>query len=122
MHPGLVAGAWVGFNDARVTIRSDYWGQGAHNALYLVGDFFRQAFNTGALDSRLAFPRRPSGSFFGPIIDRVYDWVDRRRGIIRTLPDNEAGDRHGSDKSEEKEFNLEDIDRMIDRIKLEISS
>jgi penicillin-binding protein 1A len=29
MHPQLVAGAWVGFNDPRVTLRSDYWGQGA---------------------------------------------------------------------------------------------
>jgi penicillin-binding protein 1A len=29
MHPQLVAGAWVGFNDSRITLRSDYWGQGA---------------------------------------------------------------------------------------------
>ena len=31
MHPQLVAGAWVGFNDGRVTLRSDYRGQGAHS-------------------------------------------------------------------------------------------
>jgi penicillin-binding protein 1A len=43
MNPTLVAGAWVGFNDQRVTIRSNYWGQGAHNALRIVGDFLRQA-------------------------------------------------------------------------------
>jgi penicillin-binding protein 1A len=24
MHPQLVAGAWVGFNDGRITLRSDY--------------------------------------------------------------------------------------------------
>lgn len=41
MHPDLVMGAWIGFNDRRVTIRSNWYGQGAHNALFVVGDFFR---------------------------------------------------------------------------------
>jgi membrane peptidoglycan carboxypeptidase len=27
MHPQLVAGAWVGFDDGSVTLRSDYWAQ-----------------------------------------------------------------------------------------------
>ena len=40
MHPQLVAGSWVGFNDSRVTMRSNYWGEGGHNAVLLVGDFF----------------------------------------------------------------------------------
>lgn len=43
MHQNLIAGAWVGFNDQRIAFRSNYWGQGGHNALLLVGDFFRQA-------------------------------------------------------------------------------
>ncbi|MCB0719189.1 MAG: transglycosylase domain-containing protein [Bacteroidetes bacterium] len=43
MHPELVTGAWVGFNDRRVTFRSEWWGQGAHNALLIVGDFLKQA-------------------------------------------------------------------------------
>ncbi len=42
MHPELINGAWVGFNDSRVTFRSTFWGQGAHNALFLVGDYFRK--------------------------------------------------------------------------------
>jgi penicillin-binding protein 1A len=41
INPNLVAGAWVGFNDPRVTIRSSYWGQGGHNALRIVGSFLR---------------------------------------------------------------------------------
>ena len=57
MHPNLVVGSWVGFNDARVTMRSDYWGQGGHNALLLVGDFFRSAMGAGMLDVKAAFPR-----------------------------------------------------------------
>ena len=39
MHKQLVTGAWVGFNDRRMTFRSTFWGQGGHNALFLVGDF-----------------------------------------------------------------------------------
>ncbi len=61
MHPGLVAGAWVGFNDARVAMRSSYWGQGGHNAALLVGDFFREGFKGGWIDPKAVFPasRRP---------------------------------------------------------------
>lgn len=57
MHPNLVAGAWVGFNDARVTMRSDYWGQGGHNALLVVGDFFRDALKAKLIDGKAQFPR-----------------------------------------------------------------
>ena len=56
MHPNLVAGAWVGFNDNRVTMRSNYWGQGGHNAILLVGDFFRTALDAGKLDREAVFP------------------------------------------------------------------
>ena len=59
MHPNLVVGSWVGFNDARVTMRSDYWGQGGHNALLLVGDFFSAAVGSGMLDVKASFPRPP---------------------------------------------------------------
>ncbi len=43
MHPNLVMGCWVGFDSPSVTFRSDYWGQGAHNALLVVGRFFQDA-------------------------------------------------------------------------------
>ncbi len=56
MHPKLVAGAWVGFNDARVTMRSDHWGQGGHNAILLVGDFFRSAHKQKLIDAKAKFP------------------------------------------------------------------
>ncbi len=55
MHPQLVAGAWVGFNDSRVTLRSDYWGQGAHSALPIVGDFFKNALRTRIIDTDARF-------------------------------------------------------------------
>jgi penicillin-binding protein 1A len=61
MHPGLVAGAWVGFNDQRVTMRSSWWGQGGHNAILLVGDFFRSVLKDKLIDAKARFPqpRRP---------------------------------------------------------------
>jgi penicillin-binding protein 1A len=57
MHPNLVAGAWVGFNDSRVTMRSDHWGQGGHNALLLVGDFFRDTLKTKLINVKAKFPQ-----------------------------------------------------------------
>ncbi|HEY0848190.1 MAG TPA: transglycosylase domain-containing protein, partial [Noviherbaspirillum sp.] len=66
MHPRLVAGAGVGFNDARITMRSNHWGQGAHTALPLVGDFTRRAFSARLVDSAVRFPERPE-SFFGAL-------------------------------------------------------
>lgn len=57
MHPDLVAGAWVGFNDSRVTMRSDYWGQGGHNAILLVGDFFRDTLKAKLINAKAKFPQ-----------------------------------------------------------------
>ncbi len=51
MHPNLVAGAWVGWNDRRVAFRTSWWGQGAHNALHIVGDFVQRL---DASDTELA--------------------------------------------------------------------
>jgi penicillin-binding protein 1A len=55
MHRQLVAGAWVGFNDSRVTLRSDHWGQGAHSALPIVGSFFTNALRAHLIDPRARF-------------------------------------------------------------------
>ncbi|MBK4738034.1 transglycosylase domain-containing protein [Noviherbaspirillum sp. DKR-6] len=73
MHPRLVTGSWVGFDDARVTMRSDYWGQGSHNALLLVGDFFRGAANRRLIDVAARFPGERA-SWFGA---GLLDWLDR---------------------------------------------
>ena len=76
MHPQLVAGAWVGFNDQRVTMRSNYWGEGAHNALFVVSDFFQQTLSARLIDSRAEFPfARPSESIWDPLIDAAKEWL-----------------------------------------------
>ena len=53
MHPQLVAGARVGFNDNSVTIGS--WGQGAQSALPMVGDVFQLALRNRLLDQNAEF-------------------------------------------------------------------
>jgi penicillin-binding protein 1A len=86
MHPQLVAGAWVGFNDNRITMRED-WGQGARNALNIVGDFFQQALKARAIDARMRFtaPRRPG--LLDPWLGRVNDWLG---GIFPAQPEPQA--------------------------------
>ncbi len=59
MQPRLVAGAWVGFNDQRISMRSDYWGQGGHNAVLLVGDFFRDVLKEKLINASARFPHLP---------------------------------------------------------------
>ena len=69
MQPGLVAGAWVGFNDPRVTIRSNYWGQGGHNALRIVGDFWRQGQKAKLIDTKAEFPQVVPDAPEAPAVD-----------------------------------------------------
>lgn len=76
MHPNLVAGSWVGFNDPRVTFRSDYWGQGGNNALFVVGDFVRQALRSGTLeDPDENFPPPPDLDERPSFLTRAVGWV-----------------------------------------------
>jgi penicillin-binding protein 1A len=67
MHPNLVGGAWVGFNDTRIAMRSSYWGQGGHNAILLVGDFFKAALDARKIDPAALFP---GGRPPAPVIHR----------------------------------------------------
>lgn len=75
MHPRVVAGAWVGFNDGRVTLRSDYWGQGAHSALPMVGDFVQQAFRSQVLDGKDRFINEEDTSAMGNAMAGMRNWV-----------------------------------------------
>jgi penicillin-binding protein 1A len=75
MHRRLVAGSWIGFNDPRITMRSNYWGEGRHNALLLVGDFFQQTFTARLIDSGAEFPfERPHDSIWEPYLDAAKEW------------------------------------------------
>lgn len=94
MHPELVGGAWVGFNDNRVTRRSAYWGQGGHSALNLVGDFFQQALAARAIEPRAAFAAPREERRIEPLLHDVREWIESlfQRGRALAWPAT-AGER-----------------------------
>ena len=65
MHPQLVAGAWVGFNDNRITMGNG-WGPGARSALPMVGEFFQHALRAKVLDTALKFDAPKFAGFARP--------------------------------------------------------
>ncbi|HYE38686.1 MAG TPA: transglycosylase domain-containing protein [Ramlibacter sp.] len=86
MHPRLVAGAWMGFNDNRVRMRSEYWGQGGHNALLVVGDFMRQSTQAGLVDSKATFAAPRMKDTAPPLVDRMGDWWNN---VFNTAPSSQ---------------------------------
>jgi penicillin-binding protein 1A len=74
MHPQLVTGAWVGFNDNRVTLSSAYWGQGAHSALPIVGDFVGHALNSRLIDPRIRFEAPDETGLLQRLFSRLKGW------------------------------------------------
>ena len=92
MHPELVTGAWVGFDDPRVTFRSSYWGEGAHNALLVVGGFAQQAIRRGLLDSDARFPDPPDHGVSPGLTRRLIEWLREVFDIrLERMPDDEPG-------------------------------
>jgi penicillin-binding protein 1A len=89
MHPHLVAGARVGFNDSSVTMGS--WGQGARSALPMVGEVFQQALRNRWIDARAEFdiprsrparPQEPERPLQGPE-EAVRGLFDALRRLFR---------------------------------------
>jgi penicillin-binding protein 1A len=78
MHPQLVAGAWVGFNDQRITM-GDAWGQGARNALLIVGDFFQETTKANLVSPKAKFaaPHLPPEPSDPSVLARINDWLSR---------------------------------------------
>ena len=78
MHPELVVGSWVGFNDQRVSFRTNFWGQGAHTALYLVGDLFQQLTRSDevALSEEVTFPMPEDLGTSDPYAARPATFID----------------------------------------------
>ena len=71
MHPDLVAGAWVGFNDSRVQL-NDYWGQGAHSALPMVAEVAAAAQRTKLIDPQARFEKPLEHNTF---VQRLRGWM-----------------------------------------------
>ncbi|SFB94637.1 penicillin-binding protein 1A [Polaromonas sp. OV174] len=84
MHAQLVAGAWVGFNDNRVTIQSNYWGQGAHSALPMVGDFFAQSLNARVIDPNARLAAAPDVTALDSLPTQLGNWLS---GLFSSTPE-----------------------------------
>jgi len=78
MQPQLVAGAWVGFNDSRITLRSDYWGQGAHSALPIVGDVVSKALRSRLIDGKARFEPPDDSTWLQRLLQRARDSLRQR--------------------------------------------
>jgi len=74
MHPQLVAGAWVGFDDGRVTLGSNHWGEGAHSALPIVGDFYQRALRARLIDAHARFATDVEPSVYERLRDKLQAW------------------------------------------------
>lgn len=85
MHPQLVAGAWAGFNDARITLRSDHWGQGARSALPIVGQFTAQALRSKDIDRHARFMEPETSQW----------WRDLSEGLRSRWPTWWPADQEG---------------------------
>ncbi len=88
MHPNLVAGSWIGFNEPSIHFRSDYWGSGGHNALRVVADFYKFSFAGNAIKS---------GRFNNPDIF-IEDRNGERRGLRRFFRKVFGSDREQVDQ------------------------
>ncbi|TFY99462.1 glycosyl transferase [Ramlibacter henchirensis] len=87
MHPHMVAGAWVGFNDQSITM-PDSWGPGARSALPIVGDFFQQSVRNRWVDTGAEWdiprPRpKPKERERDPLEQLVNDVIDRLIKILQ---------------------------------------
>ncbi len=78
VHPNVVMGAWVGFASPAFYFRSNYWAQGAHTALPIVGKAYsaarRAAPDVVASDVRFS---PPPGWVEPAPIDTTGTWIDQ---------------------------------------------
>ncbi|WP_412061692.1 penicillin-binding protein 1A [Rubrivirga sp. IMCC45206] len=96
MRPDLVLGAWVGFDDPRVTFRSSYWGQGGHNALRVVGDLNRGLQRDGLVDTQQSFPTPEEAEEAGPgVWERFAGWVEGLGERVFGRDDGDLPDGYG---------------------------
>jgi penicillin-binding protein 1A len=125
MHPQLVMGAWVGFNDQHVTMRGSYWGQGGHSALLLVGDFLRTAFKQKLMDTQASFasPRRPpvtGNGEWSPTseeVDESAPLLDSEGNPITTDPAGEQPPNPAMDDDEDGAPKTSDeLDQLVNRL------
>ncbi len=96
VHPDLVMASWIGFSRPALTFRSSYWGQGSHNALYVVGNFVK------AIDLPQASFEAPPGYVAPapslPMQNADYYSSPEYLDSLQRVGDSLAGDRWAYDR------------------------
>ena len=82
MHPYLVGGAWVGFNDSRIKM-GDSWGPGASSALPIVAEVFQHALKRAWIDPRARLLPRDLPAADAEAIAGMGGWLARMFGNRR---------------------------------------
>ena len=125
MHPQLVAGAWVGFNDERVTLPREYWDHGADNALSIVGEIFRDALHARIIDPLARFDLQEDLQLH--MFDVIGDWIshfsDSSEDVQQPLQEDFSPvfppEMSQPASSQETDLIQEKIDRILEKEKQE---
>ncbi|PAP76198.1 transglycosylase domain-containing protein [Rubrivirga marina] len=110
MRPGLAVGAWVGFNDQRVTFRSKQTGEGSRTALPVVGDFLLR------VQDRLpnvAFPP-PPGRYADLDFDADGDSLLIDEADVADLTAEDYEWAYGEDPYDPVEVDVPDVERPME--------
>ena len=122
VHPNLVMGSWVGFTSPSIYFQSRYYQQGAHTALPVVGQFYRNARRVAddVLSTEARF-RPPAGWVEPQPPDTSYHDAEMRyaayldsigvvRDSLRIRSDSLLGDPFDEDDLEENgsEYEMEE--------------
>ncbi|MGF6444647.1 crotonobetainyl-CoA:carnitine CoA-transferase CaiB-like acyl-CoA transferase [Paraburkholderia youngii] len=73
-----------------MTLRSDYWGQGAHSALPIVGDFFQRAQRSRLVDSHMKFDTAQQPGWFAERAERLRNWIESLFTRTPAQPDKQV--------------------------------
>ena len=90
MHPQIVTGAWAGFNDSRITLKSDQWGQGSRSALPMVGDFMSRALRSPMLNVKAHFTEPNTTHWWSDLVSRLRDKVQQWNSSDEEVSDKPA--------------------------------
>lgn len=102
MHPDIVIGSWVGFNDRRVQFRSSWWAMGSRTGLHVVGDFARRLAQAEHRAIRLNPSRRfePPPGYVVPLAPHHEDHRPARDMLDRMHNrDLQAGEPPAADRA-----------------------
>ena len=58
-----------------MTLGGNYWGEGAHSALPIVGDFYQRALRARLIDSRVRFDTEVQPSGFDVFREKLRAWM-----------------------------------------------